>query len=229
MNRPPSTVAAALAVARKDLLIEFRTRSAFISAVVFVIIGLAIFFFVWSPGRVSPLDVAPGVLWVVFTFSGLLGVQRSFALEQPDRGIDGLLLAPIAREAVYLGKAISNVVFVGAIQLIAIPTLALFYNLSFDLTLVAILAIALLATIGLAAVGTLFSAMAVNARMAELLLPLLSLPFFFPIVLPAAQATVNAIAGFPLADSAAQVKQLVAFDIVFLTACTLAYPFTIDE
>ena len=229
MNTPPSTIAAALTVARKDLLIEFRTRSAFISAVVFAIIGLAIFFFVWSPGQVNPLYIAPGVLWVVFTFSGLLGVQRSFALEQPDRAIDGLLLAPIAREAVYLGKAISNVIFVGAIQLVAIPALALFYNLSFDLTLVAILGISLLATVGLAAVGTLFSAMAVNARMAELLLPLLSLPFFFPIVMPAAQATVNALAGFPLSDSAAQIKQLAAFDVVFLTACMLAYPFTIDE
>jgi heme exporter protein B len=92
-----------------------------------------------------------------------------------------------------------------------------------------LLGIAALATVGLAAVGTLFSAMAVNTHMAELLLPLLSLPFFLPIVAPAARLSVAALAGLPLSDSPTELKMLVAFDIVFLTACTLAYPFTIEE
>jgi heme exporter protein B len=228
VNRAPSIVSAALTIARKDLLIEFRTRSAFVSAVVFSIIGLATFFFAW-PARVSPADAAAGVLWVVFVFSGLLGVQRSFTLEQTSRAIDGLVLAPIDREAVYLGKFLANILFVGAIQLVSVPAVAIFYNLEFSSALVMVFGIAVLATIGLASVGTLFSAMAVNTRMAELLLPLLSLPFFLPIVAPAAQATSNALEGLPLADSYRWLKLLAGFDIVFLTACTLAYPFTLDE
>ncbi len=229
MNTPPSIFAAALAIARKDLTIEFRTRTAFVAAAMFSIIGLATFFFVWDQSRVSPLDMAPGVLWVVFVFAGLLGVQRSFAIEQVDRAIDGLLLAPVDREAVYLGKVMSNIVFVGAVQLVSIPGVALFYNLPFDGSLLTILGVAMLATIGLASVGTLFSAMAVNTHMAELLLPLFTLPFFLPIVLPASQLSAGALNGRPLSESADYLKLLIAFDIIFLTASALAYPYTIEE
>src|SRR6185503_2212064 len=173
--------------------------------------------------------LAPGVLWVILTFSGLLGLQRSFSVEETDRAIDGLLVSPVSREAVYLGKAIGNLLFVGAVQCITIPALALFYNLPFGKPLLVVAAIAVLAIVGLVAVGTLFAAMAVNTRLAELLLPMLSLPFFVPIVMSAAQATARVLAGRPLAEAWPWLKILVAFDIVFLVACTLAFPFTLEE
>ena len=94
----------------------------------FALLGIVIFFFAWDPTAVSPLDLAPGVLWGIFTFSGLLGLQRSFSLEQTDRAIDALLGAPISRESIYLGKAIANLVFVAAVQVIAIPAVQLFYG-----------------------------------------------------------------------------------------------------
>src|SRR5215218_2076015 len=112
---PPGALAAAWLVARKDLAIEFRTRTAFFSAMVFALLGLTIFYFAWDPTAVSALDLAPGVLWVIFTFSGLLGLQRSFGVEQADRAMDALLTAPIEREAIYLGKAIANVAFVAGV------------------------------------------------------------------------------------------------------------------
>ncbi|HEX9483306.1 MAG TPA: heme exporter protein CcmB, partial [Gemmatimonadaceae bacterium] len=105
--RPPGILTASWLVARKDLAIEFRTRTAFLAAVVFALLGVTIFYFAWDSTAVAAMDLAPGVLWVIFTFSALLGLQRSFGVEQADRAIDALLAAPVEREAIYLGKALA--------------------------------------------------------------------------------------------------------------------------
>ncbi|MDB4875097.1 MAG: cytochrome c-type biosis protein CcmB [Gemmatimonadetes bacterium] len=227
--RAPGTLSAAWLLARKDLAIEFRTRTAFFSALVFAILALCIFYFAWDQSIVAPSELAPGVLWVVLTFSALLGLQRSFGLEEHDRGIDALLVSPVSRESIYLGKAIGNLLFLSAIQAVTIPALALFYNLPVGRPLLVVTGIVLLAMIGIVAVGTLFSAMAVNTRMAELLLPMLSLPFFVPILMSAAQIATRTLAGRPMSESAPYLKILIAFDVVFVVACTLAFPFTLEE
>ena len=226
---PPGTITAALLVARKDLSIEFRTRTAFFSALVFAMLSIVIFYFSWDPTAVGAIDLAPGVLWIIFTFSGLLGLQRSFNVEIAERAIDGLLASPISREAIYLGKALANLAFVAAVQVVAIPTLALFYNVPLTGILPTLTGLALLAAIGLVAVGTLFASMTVNTRLAELLLPMLALPFFVPIVLPAAQATAKLLAGRPVADVASWLMLLASFDILFVAACTVAFPHTLEE
>lgn len=226
---PPNVFAAALLIARKDLVVELRTRTAFLSALVLALLGLVIFYFAWDPTAVSSADIAPGVLWMIFTFAGLLGLQRSFGSESAERAIDGLLVSPVDREAIYLGKALANLAFVVALQLIAIPAVLLFYNVSAAGAVWALVAIAILAAIGIVAIGTLFAAMAVNTRLAELLLPMLSLPFFVPVVITASQATAKLLAGRPVAEAAAWLKILIAFDIVFVTACTLAFPYTLEE
>ena len=226
---PPGLFSTAWIVARKDLAVELRTRSAFLSVVVFAVLGLAIFFFAWDPTAVPALDLAPGVLWVTFMFAGLLGLHRSFGMELQDRAIDALLAAPVEREAIYVGKAIANVIFVTAVLLVAVPATALFYNLPLARAITALGFVAMLAAIGLVAIGTLFSSMVVNTRMAELLLPMLSLPFFVPIVLTSAQASTNLLAGRPFSEALPWLKILIAFDIVFAVACTVAFPLTIEE
>ena len=223
------TFAAAWLIARKDLSIEFRTRSAFFSAVVFALLGLVIFYYAWDPTAVAAIDLAPGVLWVIFTFAGILGLNRSFAVEAADHAMDGLLASPISREAIFIGKAIANLVFIAAVQLIAVPALAIFYSLPLLDIALPLLAIAFLAAIGIVAVGTLFSAMAVNTRLAELLLPMLTLPFFVPIVTAAAQATSRLLSGRPVSEAAAWIKLLLAFDLVFVVVGALAYPFTVED
>jgi heme exporter protein B len=224
-----SVVRDALLIARKDLAIEFRTRSAFLSVLVFALLGIVIFYFAWDSTAVSAADLAPGVLWVIFTFSGLLGLHRSFGIEQEERAIDGLLASPVSREAIFLGKAGANLVFVLAVQAVAIPAVSLFYNLPLGGIALPLAGIALLAAIGLVAVGTLFSAMTANTRLSELLLPMLSLPFFVPIVIPAAQATAKLLSGRPVGDTLVWLRLLLAFDLVFVLACMLAYPFTLEE
>ncbi len=228
-HRPPAFLRDAWRIARKDLLIEFRTRSAFLAACVFALLSVAIFRFTWDPTAVPAIDLAPGVLWVIFTFSGLLGLNRSFALEHADRALDALLASPVSREAVFAGKALANVVFVAAVQALALPAIALFFDLPAGTAWLGVAAVAALAAVGLTAVGTLFAAVASNTRLAELLLPMLALPFFVPIVIPAAQATSILLADRPVADAAGWLKVLGAFDIVFTAACTVAFPHTLEE
>jgi heme exporter protein B len=225
----PGLLEASWLVARKDLAIEFRTRTAFFSAVVFALLGLTIFYFAWDATAVAAIDLAPGVLWVIFTFSGLLGLQRSFGVEQADRAMDALLAAPVDREAIYIGKAIANFLFVAGVQAVSLPALALFYNVPLGEVWLPLVGIALLAAVGIVAVGTLFSAMAVNTRLAELLLPMLSLPFFVPVVMAAAQSTARLLAGRPAAEAWPWLRILLGFDLVFVVACAIAFPYTLDE
>jgi len=227
--RAPSFVRDAWRIARKDLRIEFRTRSGFLSASVFALLSVAIFRFSWDPTAVTSLDLAPGVLWVIFTFSGLLGLNRSFGIEHADRAMDALLASPVSREAIFAGKALGNLAFVLGVQALALPTVALFFGLPLGPGWLGVLAIAVLAAIGLVAVGTLFSAVASNTRLAEMLLPMLALPFFVPVLIPAAQATAAMLAERPLADALPWLKILGAFDIVFVAACTVAFPFTLED
>jgi heme exporter protein B len=225
----PGLLQAAWLVARKDLAIELRTRTAFLAALVFALLGATIFYFAWDSTAVAAIDLAPGVLWVIFTFSGLLGLQRSFGVEQADRAMDALLAAPVERESIYLGKALANLVFVAGVEVVALPAVVLFYNVPVANVWLPLVGIAALAAVGIVAVGTLFSAMAVNTRLAELLLPMLSLPFFIPVVMPAAQTTARLLAGRPAADAWPWLRILVAFDLVFVVACTLVFPYIVEE
>lgn len=228
-RRPPSLGAATVAVALKDLRIEFRTRTAFVSALVFAVLAVIVFNFAWDAAAVTSIDIAPGVLWVTFIFAGLLALNRAFTMEMHDRAMDGLLAAPVPREAIFAGKALANLVFVAGVQAVAIPAVAFFYNVRIGPALGGIILTAALAAIGFVALGTLFSSIASNTRLAELLLPLLSLPFFFPIVVAASQTTWRLLTGRPFEEVVGWLQLLAAFDIVFVAACTLAFPFTLEE
>jgi heme exporter protein B len=226
---PPGLLGIALLIARKDLAIEYRTRSAFFASLVFSLLGVSIFYMVWDPTAVRPIDMAPGVLWTIFAFAGMLGLHRAFGLELQTRAMDGLLLAPIPREAIFLGKALANLAYVFAVLAITIPAVVVFYNLEFGSGLLILGGIGLLAAIGLVMVGTLFSSMTVHTRFAELLLPMLALPFFIPVVVPAAQASAKLLVGAELGAVMPWIQLLVAFDLMFGVACVLAFPFTIED
>jgi heme exporter protein B len=228
-TRAPGLFAAAWIIARKDLAIEYRTRSAFFASLVFSLLGVSIFYMVWDPTAVRPIDMAPGVLWTIFAFAGMLGLHRAFGLELQTRAMDGLLVAPIPRESIFLGKALANFVYVAGVLGITIPAVVLFYNLEFGSGLLILGGIGVLAAIGLVTVGTLFSSMTVHTRFAELLLPMLALPFFIPVVVPAAQASAKLLVGAQLRTVLPWIEVLVAFDLMFGVACILAFPFTIED
>lgn len=216
-------------VARKDLLVEFRARTGIVSAAAFVILVLLAFNFGLDRTAVAAVDIAPSILWVTFTFAAIVALNRAFQLELENQAFDGLLLAPIGRGSIYVGKLIANLVFVATIEAIGVPLVALFFNvriLPYVLPLVGIIA---LATIGFVAVGTLFSAMTVRTRFAELLLPVLLLPFMIPPLMWAARATGALLTDRPLSDITGWLKMLAAYDIVFVSLALLLFPETVTE
>ena len=216
-------------IAAKDLRLELRSRTAFLSSLAFTALVLAIFNFARDPTAVAAVDLAPGILWITFSFAGLLGLNRAFALERENRTLDGLLLSPASRTALYLGKALANLAFVGMVEAVALPLFALFFNVPVLPVLWPLAGVIALATIGFVAVGTLLSAIAVSTRFAELMLPLLMLPFLVPPITAAVQLTARLFAGRPFAEQTAWLKLLVGYDVVVIAAALLMFEFTLDE
>lgn len=218
-----------VAIAAKDLAIEWRTKTALVSSLAFAVLVLAVLFFARDPTVVGALDVAPGALWVTFTFAAMLGMNRAFLLERDNGALDGLLLTPVPRSAIFLGKVAANLVFVGAVELISLPIFMLFYDVPIWHRLPALLGITAMATVAFVAVGTLLSSMAVRTRLSELMLPLLLLPFLLPPVVGAVQVTAKILAERPLSEAVGWLKLLAAFDVVFIVLSTLLFEATLDE
>ena len=227
--RLPESLRHAWAIAAKDLLVEFRSRTGILSAVVFVVLVLMVFNFGRDPTAVSNLVLAPSILWVTFTFAAILALNRAFQLELENQALDGLLLAPIGRSSIYIGKLVANLLFVAVVEVVGVPLVALFFNVevwSHGGILAGIIA---LATIGFVAVGTLFSAMTVRTRFAELLLPVVLLPFMILPLMWATMATTRVFADRPLSEIGAWLKMLAGYDIVFVVLALLLFPATVNE
>lgn len=217
----------AWAVAAKDLLVEFRSRTAILSVAVFVVLVLVVFNFGRDPTAVSNVDLAPSILWVTFTFAAILALNRAFQIELENQALEGLLLAPIDRGSIYLGKLIANLLFVVTIEVIGLPLVALFFNV--QVLLAPLVLVIALATVGFVSVGTLFSAMTVRTRFAELLLPVLLLPFMILPLTWAVQATVRLLAARPLSEIVGWLNMLAVYDIVFLALALLLFSATVTE
>jgi heme exporter protein B len=215
------------AILWKDLVAELRARELLGGMAVFALLVLLVFNFAFDLRVDNVGAVAPGVLWVAFTFAGVLGLGRSFVIEK-DRGVlDGLLLAPIDRGAIYLAKLLGNFLFMILVEAICLPVFTAFFN--FGVVSIDVIAIALLGTFGFAAVGTLFSAMAVNTRARDVLLPLLVFPVCIPVVIAAVEATSQVFAGDAAGDRLRWLALLAAFDVIFTIVCFVIFDFVVEE
>jgi heme exporter protein B len=204
------------ALARKDLVLELRARDTLPAMLLFVVSTLVVFHFV-LPGNSSD-RAAAGLLWVALIFTALLGLSRAFAAEGEQGVIDGLVLAPSDRSAIWLGKALSILVFLALAELVALPAFALFFG-AVDGALVAGV---VLADLGIAAVGTLLAAMATASRSRELLLPLLFLPLAIPIVVGGVGASVTD-------DPGRYVAFLALYDALFAIICCASFEYVVTE
>lgn len=220
---------AALAIAAKDLAVEWRTKTAFVSSMAFAVLVLAVLYFARDPTAVGALDIAPGALWVTFTFAAMIGLNRGFLLERENRALDGILLAPVPRAALFFGKFAANLVFVVTVELVSLPLFILFYDVPLGRGAPALVLVTAMATLAFVAVGTLLSSMVVRTRFSELMLPLLLLPFLVPPVVGAVQATARILAQRPLSEVMGWLKLLAAFDIVFVTLSALLFEATLEE
>jgi heme exporter protein B len=225
----PDTIRLALAIAAKDIRAELRSRTALVSALVFAALVLVIFNFARDPTALAVTDLAPSALWVTFALASMVALNRAFTIERENGALDGLLVAPVSREAIFLGKLLANLAFVGTVELVTLPLFTLFFNISLWAALPGILGVAALATVGFVAVGTIFSAMAVRTRFAELMLPVLLLPFMVPPLIGAVQVTTRLLAGRPLSEMLGWLRLLALYDVVFVTLCTLAFSAVVDE
>lgn len=224
-----NTLRLALVVAGKDLRAELRSRTALLSALVFAALVLVVFNFARDPTAIGARDLAPSALWITFAFGAIVALNRAFSMEREHAALDGLLLAPLPREALYLGKLIANLGFVGIVEAVALPLFVLFFDVDLGHALGGLIGVIVLATIGFVAVGTVFSAMAVRTRFAELMLPVLLLPFMVPPLIGAAALTSRLLADRPLSEMLGLLRLLALYDIVFVTLCTLLFPAVVDE
>jgi heme exporter protein B len=223
------TIRAALAIAAKDLRIELETRTGLSTAIAFALVVLVIFEFARDSAAVTRAAFAPSVLWVTLSYAGVIALNRAFFLEERNGALDGLLVAPVSRSAIGFGKFLGNLGFVLLVDLVVLPLFALFFDLTPSVAFAWVGLIVLLATIGFVAIGTLFAALAVKTRFAELLLPVLVLPFLVPPVLVGVETTSRLLGGRPIGEISGWVEFLALYDVVFLTVTILIFPAVVDE
>ncbi|MDA8216624.1 MAG: heme exporter protein CcmB [Dehalococcoidales bacterium] len=215
-----------MAIVWKDITCELRSKEMFSAMSVFALLAAVIFNFAFELQVENVENVAPGVLWVAIAFAGVLGLNRSLILEK-DRGcLDGLMLCPVDRSAIYVGKMVGNVLFMLAMEAVAIPVFAVLFNL--PLLTPWLVAIVVLGTLGFAAVGTLFAAISVNTRTREVMLPVLLFPVIVPLIIAAVRATQSAVAGLG-AGEAQWIGLLVAYAALFIVVSTLTFEYVLEE
>ena len=215
-----------IAITWKDALSEMRTREIVFSVLVFTLLVIVIFNFAFGATQETMALVAPGILWVTFAFAGVLSLNRSFILEKEEGCLEGLMVCPVSREVIYVGKMLGSLLFMLIIEAIALPIFAFLFNLVLSLQLVVI---TVLTTVGFVAVGTLFSALAVNTRAREMVLPILFLPIIVPIIICAVKASGLALSGEPWGGLSSWLQIIGAFDAIFLVVSFLIFAFVIEE
>ena len=215
------------AILAKDILLEFRTKDILVSMLLFGLLVIVVFNFAIDPTPRLVATVAPGILWVSFTFGGVLGLNRSFGLEKDRGNLHGLMLSPVSRDTLYFGKMLGNFVFMLIVEAIVYPAFAILFNL--PLWIPGLIPIILLATLGISAVGTVFSAMAVNTRSREVMLPALFFPVVVPVIIGAVESTGALLGSNDDANLVRWATFLAVFDAVFLVVCPVVFGMILEE
>ena len=216
------------AVVWKDLSAELRSRELLSSMLVFALLVILIFNFALELDAAARATVTSGVLWVTFVFAGTLGLNRSMAIEK-DRGcLDGLLLAPVDRTAIYFGKAAANLVFMLVVAAIVLPIYSILYNTNLFAS-PGLLLVILLGAEGYVAVGTLLATMAVQTRTRDMLLPILLFPVIIPVLVAAVKASSGFLQGLPSEEIIPWINLLVTYDIVFTAVAFMVFEYVVEE
>lgn len=209
----------------KDIRCELRSKQMWTGMGLFALLVLVIFNFAFDLRVDNEAAVAPGALWVAFIFASFLGLGRTIAAEREKGSFDRLLLCPVDRRAIYLAKLLGNVLFIGVVEIVAIPVFAILFNLSFSVGM--LILIVLLGTVGIASVGTLFSVMAATTAARELLLPILVFPLIVPIVIACVRATGALM--IVTANEPPWLGLIAAFDAIFLSLATVLFRYVVEE
>ena len=216
---------AVIAILWKDVVLELRTKDIVVSALVFALLVIVVFNFAITPTPQTVAFVAPGILWIAFTFGGVLGLNRSMALERESGGLHALMLTPVSRDLLFFGKMLGTLLFMLLVEIAVFPIFAILYN--FSLLMPGLIPVAILATVAIATVGTLFAAIAANTRSREIMLPLLFFPAVVPVVIAAVEASTAVIQGGSPFER--WIPFLIAYDALFLVVCPFAFQLVVEE
>ena len=216
------------ALVLKDIAVEMRRKESITSMMMFGLLVTVIFNFAFEPSGAESLLLAPGVLWVALTFAGMIGLNRSLAIDLDNDSLQGLLIAPIGRGSLYIGKVLSNFLFMLIADAVIFFLFVIFYDLQIGSELLWIALITLLGTFGFATVGTILSVISANTRMSDVMLPVLQIPLTLPMILAAVAATVAVLTGESGGFSSG-VKLLIGFDIIFFVVCHLLFDYVVEE
>lgn len=213
----------------KDLLLELRSRDIILSALLFGLLTALVFNFALRAAPQRAAELAPGILWTAFAFAGVLAMSRAFAREQEQGGLEGLLLAPVSRDAIFIGKALVSFLFMLIIEAALLPAFAALLN--FSAFSPALLLALLLATLGFALVGVLFAAIAAQTRSREIMLPALFFPVILPVLIGAVEISGAAMNGGGLAHPGIirWLLLLAVFDLLFLVICPWLFSIIVEE
>jgi heme exporter protein B len=217
------------AIVWKDILTELRTKELLVSMFTFALLIIVIFNFAFDFSVELIAVAAPAILWISFTFAGVLGLSRSFALEKEGNSIFGLLLTPTDRSLIFLGKMIGNIIFVFIVEAIILPIFILFFNFNLFSDVIPLLFVILLGTIGFVSVGTLFSAIALNTKLREVLLPILLFPIIIPVIVSSVKLSSSILNGRGIGETGSSLQILVSFDIIFLVLCAVVFEYVVEE
>ena len=211
----------------KDILLEFRSKDIILSVAVFGLLVVIVFSFALNVTPRMVTQLAPGILWVAFAFAGILAMNRAFVREKEQGGLEGLLLTPVSRDAIFLGKVLAIFIFMLVIEFILLPVFAVMHGCS-TFSFMLLLTI-VLATLGFATVGTLFSAIAVQTRSREIMLPVLFFPIVLPVIIAAVEASTQAIGGDGGVGIGRWLPLIGVFDALFLVICPWVFSFVVEE
>lgn len=215
------------AIVSKELAVELRTKENLSAMIVFSLLVLVIFDFAFDLKGADIQVLGPGILWVAFTFSGIIGLGRSFSAERDTGSLEGMLLAPVDRGAIFIGKASANFLFIVVMEAITLPLFVILFNAS--LPWLPLIGYILLGTLGFAAVGTLLSAIAASTRTREVMLPVLLFPVLVPLLLAAVKITDAVISGRPFDEYSSWVNLLVAYDVILLVVAYVSFEYVVEE
>lgn len=220
-------VRAMLAVVWKDLAAELRSRELISAMLVFALLVILIFNFALDLDPKTRGSVTSGVLWVTFAFAGTLGLNRSMATEK-DRGcLDGLLLTPVDRSAIYFGKSIGNLVFMLLVEAIVLPVYTILYSVNlFNPGLIMVI---FLGSIGYTAVGTLLATMSVHTRTRDILLPILLFPLAIPVLIAAVKASAGFLTNSPFEEIKLWLNLIIAYDVIFMAVAFMTFDYIVEE
>jgi heme exporter protein B len=212
----------------KEVRAEFRARELLNTTLVFAFVVIVMFSFAFDPTAAESRRFGPGLLWIALLFAGSLMLQPSFAREHANDTLDALCLAPVSPFSILLGKIAANFVFLAVCEVVLLPVFAVLYNVSLLPVIGRLVFVLMLGTFGLTITGTVFSAVAAQARMRELLLPLLLLPVLVPLLLAAVEATAGLLADTPEFQRT-WLEILIGFDVIFFTASWLLSDYLLED